>query len=220
VEDTVFEPLAAAYAAVLPKERSRGVAVVDIGMHSTDIVLYDGDALVHSTSLPLSSDHLTKDVAWVMCVSYEDAEDLKKEYGCAILGLTGDNSSVVVPSDSGREPRELPRRDLNRILDARAEELFVHVAAEIARVGMEKSLLEGVVLTGAATHLNGILDMAERVLNCQARNGLPVGVKNLPPELNSPSWTAAVGLAMYSARLKLRKEKRRKPPGLWGLIAR
>ncbi|MCW5978875.1 MAG: cell division protein FtsA [Bryobacteraceae bacterium] len=220
VEETVFEPLAAAYASVLPDERSRGVAVIDIGMQSTDLVIYEGDALVHATSIRISGDHLTRDVACGLGVSYEDAEDLKKDYGCALLGLTGDNSSVVVPAHDGRQAREVSRRDLNRVLDARAEELFVYTAAEIARVGMEKSLLEGVVLTGSAILLNGMLDMAERVLNCQARNGLAVGIKDLPVDVNTPAWTASFGLAMYSARLKLRKESKRKAPGLLELVLR
>jgi len=220
VEETVFEPLAAAYAAVLPDERSRGVAIVDIGMQSTDLVIYEGDALVHANSIRISGDHLTRDIACGLGVAYEDAEDLKTEYGCALLGLTGENSSVIVPSHDDRPSREVSRRDLNRVLDARAEELFVYVAAEIARVGMEKSLLEGVVLMGSAILMPGMLDMAERVLNCQARNGLAVGIKDLPLEVNTPTWTTAVGLAMYSARLKLRKETKRKAPGLLELVLR
>ena len=220
VEETVLEPLAGAYASVLDDERSRGVVLVDLGKHSTDLVIYDGDALVHSASLRINSDHLTKDVAYGLCVSYEDAEDLKKQYGCAILGLSSDNSTIVVPSPEGREPRELQRLDLNRILDARAEELFAHVGAEVARVGMEKSLLEGVILTGAAAQLNGMLDMAERVLNCQARNGLVTGIKDYPEQINTPAWTTSAGLAMYSARLKLRKQKKRKAPGFLGLVLR
>jgi cell division protein FtsA len=220
VEETVFEPLAAAYAAVLPDERSRGVAVIDIGMQSTDLVIYEGDALVHANSIRISGDHLTRDIACGLSVSYEDAEDLKTEYGCALVGLTGENSSVIVPSHDRRPAREVSRRDLNRVLDARAEELFVYVASEIARAGMEKSLLEGVVLTGSTILMAGMLDMAERVLNCQARNGLAVGIKDLPLEVNTPAWTTAVGLAMYSARLKLRKETKRKAPGLLELVLR
>jgi cell division protein FtsA len=220
VEETVYEPLAAAYAAVLPEERSRGVAVVDIGMQSTDLVIYDGDALVQAASLPVSGDHLTKDVAWGLCVAYEDAEELKCEYGCVPHTRSADTSTIVVPSRPQREGREVSRRELNRILDARSEELFAHVAQEIARVGMDRSLLEGVVLTGAVTLLDGMLDMAEHVLHCQARKGLPVGVKDLPGRLQSPEWTTAVGLAMYSARLKLRRQMRRRPPGILGLIMR
>ena len=62
-----------------------------------------------------------------MTVSYEDAERLKIEYGCAILGLTADNSLIEVPSPEGRGPREAPRRVLNDILDARAEQFFFMV---------------------------------------------------------------------------------------------
>ena len=74
VEDTVFEPAAAAYAAVLPEDRARGVALVDIGAQSTDIVVYDGDAMLRASSIPVSGDFFTSDVAFGMTVSFEDAE--------------------------------------------------------------------------------------------------------------------------------------------------
>ena len=109
VEETIFEPVAAAYSAVLADERSRGVAVVDIGAHSTDIVIYDGDALLRASSIPISADHFTRDVAIGLTVSYEDAEHLKRDYGCAVLGLTSEHSLIEVPSPDGRAPREAPR---------------------------------------------------------------------------------------------------------------
>jgi cell division protein FtsA len=220
VEETIFEPTAAAYAAVLADERSRGVAVVDIGAHSTDIVIYDGDALLRASSVPISSDHFTRDVAYGLTVSYEDAENLKREYGCAILGLTSDSSFIEVPSGEGRAPREAPRKLLNEILEARAEELFLYVRNEIAKVGMEQALLEGVVLTGGGALLNGMCDMAERVVNCPTRNGLPVGIEAWPDELNDAAWCVAAGLSMYSAKLKTRKEWKRTVPGLMGLVYR
>ena len=218
VEETVYEGLAAAYAAVLADDRSRGVALVDIGFDSTDIVVYDGEALVLAKSLAVSSDHFTRDVAFGFKISYEDAEMLKRDYGCAMLGLTADNSLIEVPSPEGRAPREASRRQLNEILEARAEELFFFVRRELAAIGMEQSLLEGVVLTGGGALLNGMCDMAERILNCQARNGLPIGIENWPDSLETPLWTAAAGLMMYSARLKLKREGKRKAPGLIGLV--
>jgi cell division protein FtsA len=220
VEETVFEPVAAAYAAILPEERSRGVALVDIGWHSTGLVVYDGDAVVVAKSLPICADHFTRDVAQGLKVNYEDAERLKIEYGCAILGLTADNSLIEIPSPEGRAPREAPRRQLNEILEARAEELFFYIRNELTQVGMEQSLLEGVVLVGGGALLNGMCDMAERVLNCPARNGLLLGVEGWPEELKHPAWTTAGGLAMYSARLKLKQDTQRKAPGLMGLILR
>jgi cell division protein FtsA len=220
VEETVFEPMAAAYACLYQEERARGVALLDIGLHSTDLVVYDGDALLLASSVPVWSDHLTRDISSIFKVTYEDAECLKQQYGCALLGLTADSSLIEVPSPDGRPPREARRSDLNEILEARAEEMFQYVRAELQRVGMERNLLEGIVLTGGGAFLNGMCDMAERVLNCQAANGLAKGFGEWPEELKNPAWTTAAGLALYSAKLKLHQPPRRRLPGLMGWVAR
>jgi cell division protein FtsA len=220
VEETVFEPMAAAYACLYQEERARGVALLDIGLHSTDLVVYDGDALLLASSVPVWSDHLTRDISSIFKVTYEDAECLKQQYGCALLGLTADSSLIEVPSPDGRPPREARRSDLNEILEARAEEMFQYVRAELHRVGMERNLLEGIVLTGGGAFLNGMCDMAERVLNCQAGNGLAKGFADWPEELKNPAWTTAAGLALYSAKLKLHQPPRRRLPGLMGWVAR
>jgi cell division protein FtsA len=217
VDESVFEPIAAAYAAILPEDRARGAALIDIGAQSTHLAVYDGDALLHATSVPVGADHFTRDISWLLKVNYEDAENLKREYGCAITGTVSDNSLVEIPSAEGRGMREAPRRQLNEILEARAEEIFERVYAEILRVGMEQSLLEGAVLTGGGSMLAGMCDMAERVLNCQARNGLATGIEGWPKDLDNAVWTTAAGLAMYSGRLKIKRDWKRAPTGLAGL---
>ena len=83
---------------------------------------------------------------------------------------------------------------------------------------MAQDLLEGVVLTGGGAILNGMCDVAEQVLNCQARNGLPVGIDGWPDEINDPAWTTAAGLAMWSGRLKFRRQPKRRAPDLLKLI--
>jgi cell division protein FtsA len=204
VEETVFEPLAAAYASILPEDRYEGVAVVDIGAQSTELAVYYGDALVYSASLPICGDHFTRDVARGLYVSLDDAEWIKQQHGCAVVSPT-DASLIELPSTAGRGPRETARRELNLILEARAVELFEWVKRDLVRLGMEQVLI-GVVLTGGGARLQGMCDAAERVLKCQARTGLPVGILDWPPEVDDPAWAAVAGLAMYSARLKLRAE--------------
>jgi cell division protein FtsA len=107
---------------------------------------------------------------------------------------------------------------LNEILEARAEEIIERIHAEILRVGMEQSLLEGAILTGGGALLAGMCDVAERVMNCQARNGLATGIEDWPQELDTPVWTTAAGLAMYSGRLKLKRDWKRATAGLAGLV--
>ncbi len=222
VEETVFEPIAAAYACLGQDDRTRGAALLDLGIDSTDLVVYDGEALLLASSVPVWADHLTRDIASLFKVTFEDAECLKQQYGCAVLGLTADSTLIEIPSLEGRPPREARRRELNAVLEARAEELFLFVRAELQRVNMERSLLEGIVLTGGGALLNGMCEVAERVLGCPAGNGLVTedDIGGWPEELKSPVWTTAAGLAMYSAKLKLHRPPRRRMGGLMGLVLR
>jgi cell division protein FtsA len=220
VEDTMYEPMAAAYAAIPSDDRTEGAALLDIGAHSSDLVVFYGEALLLAASLPISGDHFTRDVSHGLCIGFEDAQRLKEQCGCAILGLTSDANLIEVPSPEGRPPRETTRRELNSILEARAEELFLHVRREVARAGMEDGLVDGIVLTGAGARLTGMCDMAERALNCQARNGVPVGLEAWPEDVDSLAWTTASGLMMYSARLKHREGEDRGAVGLLGRLLR
>jgi cell division protein FtsA len=137
-----------------------------------------------------------------------------------LLGLSSDSTFIEVPSPEGRPAREARRSDLIEILEARAEEIFLHVLSELQRVGRERTLYEGILLTGGGALLPGMCDMAERVLNCQAANGLATeeDIGGWPEELKTPVWTTAAGLAMYSAKLKLHKPARRHAGGLMGLV--
>lgn len=218
VEETISEAMAAAYACIVEEDRRRGVALIDIGAHTTDYVIYDGDALLRAGSAAVGGEHFTRDVAHALTVSYEDAELLKREYGSAVAGLELNTALVEVPSAPGRPAREAPRRMLNTVLQARAEDIFEFLRCEIEAAGMERSLLEGVVLTGGGACLPGMCDIAEDKLGCQARNGLIAGLSGLPEEINDPSWAVAAGLAMYSARLKTRKDYKKTIPGIKGLV--
>ena len=220
VEESIFEGIAAAYAAVLPEDRARGVAVIDIGAQSTHAAVYEGDALLLAATLAMGGEHFTRDVSWLLKVNYEDAESLKREYGCAQTGLAPEHSVLEIPSAEGRGMREAPRSQLNEILEARAEDLFERIYSEIQRIGMEQSLLEGAILTGGGALLAGMCDVAERVLNCQARNGLAAGIDKWPSELDTPVWTTAAGLAMYAGRLKLKRDWKKTSSALAAVISK
>lgn len=220
VEESIFEGVAAAYAAILPEDRARGVALIDMGAQSTLLAVYDADALLLATSLPIGADHFTRDISWLLKVDYDDAECLKREYGHAIVGIESDHSLIEIPTAEGRGMRETSRRQLNEIIEARAEDILERIFSEVLRVGMEQSLLEGAILTGGGSLLSGICDITERVLDCQARNGLAVGIVNWPDELDNPSWTTVAGLAMYSGRLQMKRDWKRASAGLAGLAVK
>jgi cell division protein FtsA len=216
VEESVFEAIAAGYAAVLPEDRARGAAIVDMGAQSTELAIYDGDSLLLATSIPIGGDHFTRDLARLFKVNYDFAEALKRQFGSAVTDSVPETALVELPSGDGRGAREASRRQLNEILEARAEQIFEHVYNEVLRVGMEEALLEGVVLTGGGALLPEICDVAERIMHCPARKGLALGIEGWPSELDNPAWTTAGGLAMYSGRLKLKRDWKRASTSIAG----
>ena len=105
---------------------------------------------------------------------------------------------------------------LNRILESRAVDLFKLIYRELERVGMQSALVGGVVLTGGGSKLADLCVVAEEILGCQARKGLPIGIRNWPAEIYDPEWTTAAGLAMYAGRLKMQGEMERESVGFLG----
>jgi cell division protein FtsA len=218
VDETVYDAFAAAYSAGLPENRPEGVAVLDIGAQSSELVVYFGTALQLASTIGLSGDHFTNDIAHFLRVSFADAQDIKEQFGSVIPETTTESALLELPSREGQGIREAYRYRINQVLQARAVQLFALVERELARVGMEHALTGGLVLTGGGSLLHGLVDMAEQKLNTQAWLGLPRGIVGWPEELNDPSWTTAAGLSKYSARLRTQVDLERQSIGLLGRI--
>jgi len=216
VEETIFEPFAGALAGLTEQDRQIGVAVVDVGAGTTDIVAYLEDQLRAAVSIPIGGDHLVRDVSQVLKTSEADAARLIAEYGCAVASLTADNSMIEVPTATpNRTRREAPRKTLNEILESRADELFRWVDQELERAGVKGQLIAGVVLTGGVAKLTGLADVAERVLKTSVRIGLPAPLYDLPEALDQPEWTASIGLLLYAQRLRLHKQAQQESMTTW-----
>jgi cell division protein FtsA len=222
VDETIYEAIAACYASVLPADRREGVALIDIGQHSTELVCYYGDSAQIAGSLRICGDHFSRDLAHAFRIPVEAATVVKEEFGGAMSQGTAENSTVELPiiDGYGREAREAPRKVLNEILESRAVELFEMVRGELARAGMQRAISSGLVISGGGALLPGLCDVAERVLDCPARIGLAQGFIDWPDTLNDPAWTAAAGLSMYSARLRSQVDVERQSVGMLGRILR
>lgn len=201
VSDVVLEPLASAQAVLEDDEKELGVAVVDIGGGTCDIVVYADGAIVHSAVLPLGGGHITNDIATVLRTPLDSAEKIKKKYGCAARSLIDDDDTMEVPSVGGRGPRVLPRAALVEIVEPRVEEIFEHIKKELMRSGYADALAAGVVLTGGATAMDGIAEVAEGVLGLPARRGMPHKVGGLVDVVKSPAYAAGVGLVLHGAQV-------------------
>jgi cell division protein FtsA len=197
--EIVFEPLASADAALFPEERELGVALLDIGGGTTDIVVFHGGAAMHTAVLPLGGNHLTGDVAAGLRTPLNEAERLKINYGVATNSVVGRDQTVQVPGVGGREPRVIARRILGEIIEPRMEEIFAMAQREVMRSGVADSLASGLVLVGGSSLLEGTQELAERIFALPVRRGLPINLKGMPEELMKPAYTTAAGLLLHAA---------------------
>jgi cell division protein FtsA len=199
VADIVLESLASASAVLEDDEKELGVAVLDIGGGTCDLMVYSDGAIVHTAVLPLGGGHVTNDIATVLRTPLDSAEKMKRKYGCAWRGLVDANDKMEVPSVGGRGPRVIPRMELVEVIEPRVEEIFEHVKKELLRSGFYDGLAAGVVLTGGATAMEGVIEVAEHALHLPVRRGAPTKVGGLVDVVRSPAYSTGVGLVMFGA---------------------
>ena len=199
VQDVVLQPLAAAEATLSAEEKELGVLLIDLGGGTTDVALYRDGAVWYTGILPLGGDHIANDIAVGLRTPTADAEDLKKQHGCALTALVREDETIDVPSVGGRKARQLSRHILSEIIQPRVEEIFTLVARDLTRAGLEDVAAAGVVVTGGTSMMHGVPELAEQVFDVPVRRGAPAGLGGRAAEVASPIHAASVGLVLYGA---------------------
>jgi cell division protein FtsA len=197
VEDIVLEQLASAYAVLTEDEKELGVAIVDIGGGTTDMAVFCGGAIRHTSVIPIAGDQVTNDIAVSMRTPTQYAEDIKIKYACALSQLANPDETIEVPSVGDLPPRRLARQTLAEIVEPRYEELFCLVRDELRRSGFEEMIAAGIVLTGGSAKMEGAVELAEEVFHMPVRLGVPQWVVGLSDVVRNPIHATGVGLLLY-----------------------
>jgi cell division protein FtsA len=191
--------LASARAVLNQAERDAGVCVVDIGATSTDLCVYHDGAFRWLRSLPIGGMHLTNDLAVGLKTNLTEAQRLKHNYGAVVSEFYEEEIEIAGLADL--EPRRIHRRMLSTILQPRLDEIFTLVKNELAAHGVDESLPSGVVITGGASTLKGLLPSAEKIFRLPVRIGRPEGLGGLSDMVSTPQCSTIVGLAILGCEM-------------------
>ncbi len=212
VVEVVLEPVASAASVLHNDERSLGVVLIDIGGGTTDLAIYSEGVNVFTSVLVMGGHRITQDVAHGLRTSVSESEAIKRQHGCALVSMLEQDDTIQVPGVGPRPPRQFQRRYLAEIIEPRVEEIVELARQELLASGSLELAASGIVLTGGASQMPGMCEIAEDIFQMPVRQGIPVnsqanGGKELglsdggfSEVIQDPKFATSVGLVLYGAR--------------------
>jgi cell division protein FtsA len=227
VQAMAASPYVAGLSVLADDEADLGAAVVDLGAGTTTIAVFSGGRFVHADGFALGGHHVTMDLARALDARIADAERIKTFYGTVLSGGLDERDMITVPSSVGDEdqpPQFIPRGSLVRFIKPRVEEIMEMVRDRLAASPFAAESRARVVLTGGASQLTGLAEMAARMLGRPVRIGRPLGISGLSEAAKGPAFAVAAGLLVYPQAAHLEhfepRRTRHLMTGTGGYIAR
>lgn len=205
IEDLVLSILAASEAVASSRQKDLGVVVINIGRVATSLAVFEEGDILHTAVLPIGGDHVTSDIAIGLRTSIDIAERIKLEYGSALPKEINKKEEIDISEFDANENGLVSKRYIAEIIEARIEEIFEKVDAELKKIDRSGLLPAGAILIGGGAKLPGIVEVAKRKLRLPASLGYPKLV-SITDKVNDLSFVSALGLALWgSGVLSLKK---------------
>jgi cell division protein FtsA len=200
INDLVFNVLAGAESTLNKKQKELGVALINLGAQTTNLIVYEEGDILHTAVLPIGSNHITNDIAIGLRTSVETAEAVKLEVAVADSDLVNKRDEIDLAkfSASEKDRTMISLKHIAEITQARCEEIFNLIDKELKKINRSGLLPAGVVLTGGGAKLNGLIDLAKEKLKLPVFLGLPSNLEQSGiDKINDPAFTTALGLALW-----------------------
>ncbi len=228
IEMVVATPYASGLAALVEDEAQMGAACIDIGGGTTTIAVFNENKFVFADAIAIGGNHITMDIARGLSTRVDEAERLKVKQGSALPSTADERdllSVMPIGDEEGDAPNQIPRSVLTRIIRARVEETLEIVRDRLSQSGYGQAIGKRIVLTGGGSQLQGLAEVARRILARNIRVGRPLGVAGLPEAARGPAFATTAGLLIYPqvAEFEIsaaRYSARQKLSGAGGHIAR
>ncbi|MEZ5830241.1 MAG: cell division protein FtsA [Dongiaceae bacterium] len=197
----VVSPYASGLASLVDDEMDLGVTVIDMGAGTTSLAVFFDGHVVYTDSVPIGGGHVTNDIARGLSTPLAHAERIKTLYGNCIATPADEREIIHVPQVGEEETgisNQIPRSILIGIVQPRLEETFELVRSRLESSGFDKIAGRRVVLTGGASQLSGVRELAALVLDKQVRMGRPIRVHGLADATGGPAFATGAGLLTFA----------------------
>ncbi len=201
ISDHVLACHASALSALEKDEMDLGVTLIDMGGGTTSFAVFVGGRNVYSDCIPIGGNHVTSDIAQGLSTSIHHAERLKTLHGSAVNSVRDAEVMIDVPQLGEREdedePTTMPRAMLVGVIRPRMEEIFELIRGKLEAAGVDKIAGRRCVITGGASQMIAVSDLAERMLGKQVRKGKPAAIAGLAEAVSGPAFASVIGMLHY-----------------------
>jgi len=202
ISDTVLEPLASAESCLTQDERDLGCCLLDIGGGTTELIVFGGGVVRHTSAVAIGGDHFTNDLAVGLRTPTPEAERIKRRHGCAASAFMKEDGAIEIASVGDRPPRTIFAHMLTDIIEPRAMELLSLIRDDLQRAGLDGQIPAGFVLAGGGARLNALEELAEESFRLPMRVAEPKGLADLPEQVAQPEYATVVGLVLCGAKAR------------------
>lgn len=218
-ERVIPSVVAAAQAVLSERQMENGVAVVDIGAATTGVAIFEESDLQYIGVVPIGSNNITNDLAVMLAIDTEVAEELKRRFA---TGSFGETEGPVTIRWRGKD-LHFERDQIDEVVQARLDEILDLVRKELKKARYEQRLPEGIVLTGGGARMREIDKFVRATLGMSVKIGVPSGLTGVGEAVQKPEYAAAVGLMLASVegggrevgKKSKKKAKKSKTPGFF-----
>ena len=198
VENVILSGYASAIAVLNEDEKELGVAVVDMGGNTCNIVIHSGNSIRYNDFLGVGSNHITNDLSMALHTPLNVAEKVKMNYG-SLNAPSNDLIELPIIGDENNT-HEVSLEVVHNVIYARVEETLMIIAQSLEKSGLKEHLGAGVVLTGGFSNMDGLRDLAVAIFdNMPVRLAQPAEMDGLFDDVRGPQFSAAIGLIKYAA---------------------
>jgi len=221
VDGRVAAPYAAGLASLVEDERELGATVIDMGGGTTSVAVFLGGHVIHVGVIAVGGGHVTNDIAQGLSTPLASAERLKTMYGGTLASAADSREILRVPlvgEDEDQPSLEIPRSYLVQIIRPRVEETLELVRAHLEAAGVDRIAGRRAVLTGGASQLPGVRELAEQILDKQVRSGRPLRLRGLSDSVSGPAFATCAGLLRHAVQDHVERPILDGPPRAGGVF--
>ena len=202
IEDLVLAILATSEAVVTARQKEIGVVIVNIGVSTTSLAVFEEGDILHTAILPIGAEHITNDIAIGLRTSIDIAEAVKTQYGDCAPGQISKREEIDLYEVGAGDHEIVKKQYVSEIIEARVEEILSKIDQELVRIKRNGLLPAGAVFTGGGAKLPGLVELAKKHLRLPAVLGYPLNITSVTDKVNDLNFSTAMGLVRWGSMIQ------------------